>query len=124
MTTAMKLAVRLSEIRQRLNTIAGLPDAEMTDDIRTEADTLTTEFRNAETQHRAAIVAEGAEADAAAGEFGNGDGEPAEVRALMDRVTIGDYLESGRGRRSASSGRSGRARSGSRRSRRPAVAVA
>ena len=92
MTNAQKLAIRLSEIRQRLNTIAGLPDAEMTDDIRTEADTLTTEFRNAETQHRAAIVAEGAEADAAAGDFGNGDGEPAEVRALMDRVTIGDYL--------------------------------
>ena len=38
------------------------------------------------------MIAEGAEAGAAAGEFGNGDGEPAEVRALLARVRIGDYL--------------------------------
>ena len=92
MTTAQKLAIRISEIRQRLNEIAGLDDAGMTDEIRAEADKLTGEFRNSETQHRAAIIAEGAEAGAAAGEFGNGDGEPAEVRALLDRVRIGDYL--------------------------------
>ena len=54
MTNAQKLAVRLSEIRQRLNEIAGLPDADMTDEIRTEADKLGSEYRNAETQHRAA----------------------------------------------------------------------
>ena len=92
MTTAMKLAVRLSEIRQRLNEIAGLDDDGMTDEVRAEADKLATEFKNAETQHRSALIAEGDEQRAAAGEFGNGDGEPAEVRALMDRVTIGDYL--------------------------------
>ena len=92
MTNAQKLAIRLSEIRQRLNEISGLADDAMTEEVRNEADALTTEYRAKETQHRAAIVAEGAEADAAAGEFGNGDGEPAEVRALMDRVTIGHYL--------------------------------
>ena len=92
MTTAQKLAIRISEIRQRLNEIAGLDDAGMTDEIRAEADKLTGEFRNSETQHRAAIIAEGAEAGAAAGAFGNGDGEPAEVRALLDRVHIADYL--------------------------------
>ena len=92
MTNAQKLAIRLSEIRQRLNEISGLADDAMTDEIRAEADKLGTEYRNAETQHRAALVGEADEARAAVGEFGNGDGEPAEVRALMDRVTIGHYL--------------------------------
>ncbi|MCY4469459.1 MAG: phage major capsid protein [Thiotrichales bacterium] len=92
MTNAQKLAIRLSEIRQRLNEIAGLDDDGMTDEVRSEADKLTTEYRAKETQHRAAIVAEGEEQRAAEGEFGNGDGEPAEVRALLDRVTLGDYL--------------------------------
>ena len=92
MTQAQKLSIRLSEIRQRLNTIASLPAADVTDDIRTEADTLGTEYQGAETQHRAAIVAEADETRAAEGAFGNGDGEPAEVRALLGRVSIADYL--------------------------------
>ena len=92
MTNAQKLALRLSEIRQRLNEIAGLDDEGMTDEVRAEADKLTAEYRSKETQHRAAIVAEGEEQRAAEGQFGNGDGEPAEVRALLDRVSIGDYL--------------------------------
>ena len=92
MTTAQKLALRLSEIRQRLNEIAGLDDDGMTDEVRAEADKLTTEYRAKETQHRAAIVAEGEEQRAAEGEFGNADGEPAEVRALLDRTTLFDYL--------------------------------
>ena len=92
MTKAQRLTLRLSEIRQRLNEIAGLGDGDLTDEIRAETDTLTAEFRNAETQHRAALIAEGEEQRQAAGAFGNDDGEPAEVRALLDRVRIGDYL--------------------------------
>ena len=92
MTNAQKIALRLSEIRQRLNEIAGLEGDDFTDEVRAEADRLTSEFRDRETQHRAALVAEAAEARAAEGEFGAGDGEPAEVRALLDRVTIGAYL--------------------------------
>ena len=92
MTNAQKLTIRLSEIRQRLNEIASLEGDAMTDEVRNEADKLGGEYRNAETQHRAAIVAEGEDRAAAEGEFGNGDGEPAEVRSLIQRVTIGDYL--------------------------------
>ena len=92
MTNAQKLAIRLSEIRQRLNEISGLADDAMTDEIRAEADKLTGEYKNAETQHRSALIAEGEEQRAAEGEFGNADGEPAEVRALISRVGIGDYL--------------------------------
>ena len=92
MTNAQKLALRLSEVRQRLNTISGMKDEEMTDEVRNEADALTTEYRNKETQHRAALVVEADEQREAEGQFGNVDGEPAEVRSLLDRVTLFDYL--------------------------------
>ena len=92
MTNTQRLAVRLSEIRQRLNEIAGLAADEMTDEVRAESDRLVGEYRTAETQHRAELIAEADGARAAAGEFGNGDAEAAEVRALLARVTIGDYL--------------------------------
>ena len=92
MTQTQKLAIRLSEIRQRLNEIAGLEGDAMTDEVRAEADRLAGEYRNAETQHRSALIAEGEEQRAAEGEFGAGDGEPAEVRALLGRVRLPDYL--------------------------------
>ena len=95
MTNSQKLAVRISEIRQRLNDISGLSDDEMTDEIRAEADRLTSEFRNAETQHRSALIAEGEEQRVAANDFaanGEGDGEAAEVRALRGRVRVGEYV--------------------------------
>ena len=91
-TNAQKLTIRLSEIRQRLNEIASLEADKVTDEVRAEADRLGTEYQAAETQHRAAIVAEADETRAAEGAFGNGDGEPAEVRSLIQRVNIGDYL--------------------------------
>ena len=90
MTTIQKLAIRLSEIRSKLNELSGV--AELTDEQRAELDSLTTEYQQKEAQHRAAIVAESDEQRVAEGAFGNGDGEPAEVRALLDRVTIADYL--------------------------------
>ena len=92
MTNVQRLAIRLSEIRQRLNEIAGLEGDAVSDEIRAEADKLAGEYKTAETQHRSALIAEGEEQRAAEGAFGAGDGEPAEVRALLDRVTIGDYL--------------------------------
>ena len=94
MTNSQKLAIRLSEIRQRLNEIAGLEADAMNDEIRGEADRLATEYKGAETQHRSALIAEGEEQRAAADGFanGNGDGEAAEVRALRGRVRIGEYV--------------------------------
>ena len=94
MTNAQKLAIRLSEIRQRLNEIAGLADDEMSDEVRVETDRLTNEYQAKETQHRAAVVAEADEARAAADDFNAdpGDGEAAEVRALRGRVRIGEYV--------------------------------
>ena len=40
MTNAQKLEVRASEIRQRLNEISGLEGDKLTDEIRSESDTL------------------------------------------------------------------------------------
>ena len=90
MTTSQKLTVRLSEVRQKLNELSGLAD--LTEEQRGEADALGAEYATKETQFRAALVSEGEEPRAAEGEFGGGDGEPAEVRSLLRTVSIGDYL--------------------------------
>ena len=59
MTNSQRLTVRASEIRQRLNEIAGLEDDALTDEVRAEETTLTTEYRATETKLRAATIAEG-----------------------------------------------------------------
>ena len=44
MTNAQRIALRLSEVRQRLNTISGLDD--LTDEMREESKGLATEYRD------------------------------------------------------------------------------
>ena len=95
MVESQKLTLRASEIRTRLSEIAGLPDDGLTDEIRTETDTLTTEYQNVETRLRAAMVAE--DADRQAAELrGGGDDADAETRALRSlqgRASLGRYLQ-------------------------------
>ena len=95
MVESQKLTLRASEIRTRLSEIAGLPDDGLTDEIRTETDTLTTEYQNVETRLRAALVAE--DADRQAAELrGGGDDADAETRALRSlqgRASLGRYLQ-------------------------------
>ena len=79
---------------------------EVTDEVQNEADALKTEMKALATQEQAAILAEGDEEARARGLFGNGDGEAAEVRGLLDRVSLGDYLTPA----GAGSGIEGRAR--------------
>ena len=113
MTNAQRLAVRLSEIRQRLNEIAGLEGDAMTDEVRAEADRLAGEYKTAETQHRSVLIAEGEEQRAAEGAFGAGDGEAAEVRALLGPGDPPGLPERGGGR-DRTRGRPGRACRGAR----------
>ena len=61
MTQRQKLEVRLSEIRERLNGISLLEGDSFTDEVRAEAGTLQTEYRDTETKFRSAVVAESAE---------------------------------------------------------------
>ena len=58
MLNSQRLSVRLSEIRQRLNEVAGLEGDSFTAEIRAESEKLQTEFADKETQYRAAVVGE------------------------------------------------------------------
>ena len=84
MTNLQKLTIRASEIRQRLNEISGVKPDDLTDEIRQESDRLTTEYRDTETQLRAAVVA-----DEGAPRAGVEDAEARELRALTDRASVG-----------------------------------
>ena len=92
MTTAQKHALRISEIRQRLNQIGGLEGDAYDEAVQNEQRALLTELDTTETRFQAATRVEGAETAEARGAFGNGDGEGAETRALLGRVRMADYL--------------------------------
>ena len=94
MTASQKLQIRLSEIRTRLNQL-GSKDGDLSEEERGEVDKLTGEYQDAEARHRAAIVTESEEAEQRqAGEEPGGEtGEGAEMRRLMERATIGNYVE-------------------------------
>ena len=92
MTNSQRLAIRLSEIRQRLNEISGLADDAMTDEIRAEADRLTAEFAGKETQYRAAVVAEGEEIEQHRTDDAGLTAEQRERLELRGRVNIGAYF--------------------------------
>ena len=88
MTTRQKITLEQSEKRQRLNEI--LAKDTKTAEERAELETLTKRMQELEPELRAAIVAEGEEETRAAAQFG--DGETAERRALLRRVTMADYV--------------------------------
>ena len=97
MTNSQRLAVRLSEIRQRLNEIAGLEGDAFTAEIRQESDKLQGEFRDKETQYRAAVVAEG-ETERRALEQ-EPDAEKRERLELRGRASLTNYLRAALGGR-------------------------
>ena len=94
MTNKQRIEVRLSKVRERLNVIAGLDGEAFTPEIREELDGLETEYGDLERRHRAAILSEGEAEAAAVGLFPDGstDQDGAEVRQLLGRVTLSDYL--------------------------------
>ena len=90
MTNTQKLTVRASEIRQRLNTIAGMEGDALTDEVRQESDKLTIEYRDTETKLRAAIAAEPDPTVATGTE--TMDAETRERLELRGRATLSGYL--------------------------------
>ena len=90
MTTLQKLRLRLSEVRQRLNEISGREGDAFTDEIRSEAESLQTEYADLETRHRAAIVAEGEGETRATGD--DLDAEARERLELRSRASLTAYL--------------------------------
>ena len=91
MTNSQRLAVRLSEIRQRLNEISGLEGDAFTAEIRQESDKLQAEFADKETQYRAAIVGEG-ETERRALET-QPDAELRERLELRGRASLTGYIQ-------------------------------
>ena len=88
MTQRQKITLEQSEKRQRINEI--LAKDTKTPEERAELEALTKRALELEPELRAAIVAEGEEETRAAAQFG--DGETAERRALLRRVSVADYL--------------------------------
>ena len=92
-TDSQKLELRASEIRQRLNEIAGLEGDALNDEVRGEADKLHTEYRDVETRRRAALVAEDeAEERAAQADGLVLDSETRERLELRKRVKVLDFF--------------------------------
>ena len=87
MTTTQKIALRISEVRQRLNEISGFEGDALTPEIRAESEKLTNEYGGLETRHRAAIIADGETETRAAN-----DGEGREIRQLVEKASLGVYL--------------------------------
>ena len=92
MTRKQKVELKMSENRGRISEIMALDQAAMTPDIKNELKALVSARADLETEYRASMIAEGDDEARMQGAFGGGDGESAEVRALMGRVSIADYL--------------------------------
>ena len=93
MTLTQKLTLRCSEIRQRLNEVAGLEGDALTAEIRSESDALGTEFRDVETKLRAAIIAEDVDPTPNPGPA-DSDPETRERAELVRRSSIGAIFAS------------------------------
>ena len=85
MKQSQTLAIRASEVRARLNELAGI--VELDDAQRGELDTLTGEYRDVEARYRAALTSESAELETReAGE--PADPETREARELLGKAQL------------------------------------
>ena len=87
MTSAQKIALRISQVRQRLNEIAGLEGDTLTDEVRAEATSLQGEYSDLETRHQAAIVGEG---DPAVKETEKREGG---LGALIEKAKVSEIVQ-------------------------------
>ena len=90
MREALKVALRRSEVRQRLNEIGGLSGDDLTTEVKAELDTLTAEYSELEIRGRALAVAEDAEAHERQTEGSKTD---TEYRKLVDSASVGKIFE-------------------------------
>ena len=86
MLKSQQLTIRSSELRQKLNDYAAVESP--TDEQRAEADAWQVEYRNVESQLRAALTAEADEADEAERRF-EADGAGAELARLEAAANVG-----------------------------------
>ena len=88
MINSQKLALRLSELRQKLNELSA--QDELTETEQDEMRSLSGAYPKLEERHRAAIISESTEEAAALDE--DGDGEDRERRELRSRCKVGRYV--------------------------------
>ena len=93
MKTTVKVAVRMSEVRQRLNEIAGMEDLD--DEVRSEAEALGNEYTDLEVRHRAGLRAEADGETVTEGAPADPDLAELESRAALSGILSG--IMSGRG---------------------------
>ena len=89
MTTTQKIALRLSEVRTRLNEVSGLEGDDFTPEIRAESEKLQGEYKDLETRHRAAIVSEGEPVETRKADTG----EAREMRELVGKAAISGIFD-------------------------------
>ena len=89
MTTTQKIALRLSEVRTRLNEVSGLEGDDFTPEIRAESEKLQGEYKDLETRHRAAIVSEGEPVLTRSKDTG----EAREMRELVSKAAISGIFD-------------------------------
>ena len=88
MTESQKIALRISQVRQRLNEISGLESDDLSTEIRSEAQALETEYMQLETRSRAAIIGEGQPVITPV----SGDAEYRERVELRSKASLTNYL--------------------------------
>ena len=88
MLQSQRLAVRSSELRERLNELSGLDG--LTDEQRADLDTTTRAFNDTEAQYRAALMSEGQEERQAL--ESQPDAEMRERLELRSRATLTGYI--------------------------------
>ena len=87
MKVSSTLQIRLSEVREKLNGLAGEPEA-LTEEQRATADALHVEYADLEVKFRAAMVSE-SDAETRAKELFSDDPQAVEYRALVGRASVG-----------------------------------
>ena len=87
MTNAQKLQIRQSEIRERLNVLSN-PESDLSDDGKTELNTLMAEMAEIEPKLRAAITAEQATIESR----NDGDSGDSQLDDLRRRASVSEYI--------------------------------
>ena len=90
MKEEQKIALRISEVRQKLNELGG--KADLTEDDQTEIDTLSKEYATLETRARALTIAN-ADDEPNGIETGDESPEDRELRQMIDESSIGSIFQ-------------------------------
>ena len=102
MLKSQTITLRASQIREKLNKLANATEV-LSDEQRTEVDSLTAEYEDVEIRLRAAIISDDDAKAEAANNGSNLDGEGRELRELKSKASIGVIVSVALEHRSAGS---------------------